>query len=95
MAARYRELLGRKAIVILWQSFPKLWQLRSNIKYKGWNDCGVSGRFAEMFAAHTIDPSRVEFLGALPHAELLAEYQRIDLALDPFPYLWSQRIGAR
>ena len=48
--------------MILWQPFPKLWQLRSNIKYKGWNDCGVSGRVSEMFAAHTIDPSRVEFL---------------------------------
>ena len=33
-----------------------------------------------------IDPGRLEFLGYSPHAELLAEYNRIDLALDPFPY---------
>jgi predicted O-linked N-acetylglucosamine transferase (SPINDLY family) len=55
-------------------------------KYKGWNDCGVARRFAEMFAAHAIDPGRLEFLGHSPHAELLAAYHRIDLALDPFPY---------
>ena len=39
-----------------------------------------------MFAAQAIDPGRLEFLGYSPHAELLAEYHRIDLALDPFPY---------
>ena len=55
-------------------------------KYKGWNDGGVARRFAEMFAAHGIDPGRLELLGSSPHAELLAEYNRIDLALDPFPY---------
>jgi predicted O-linked N-acetylglucosamine transferase (SPINDLY family) len=56
------------------------------LKYKGWNDCGVARRFAEMFAAHAIDPGRLELLGWSPHRELLAEYNRIDLALDPFPY---------
>ena len=56
------------------------------LKFKGWNDSGVARRFAEMFAAHGIDPGRLEFLGYSPHAELLAEYSRIDLALDPFPY---------
>jgi predicted O-linked N-acetylglucosamine transferase (SPINDLY family) len=55
-------------------------------KYKGWNDRGVAWRYAEMFAAQAIDPGRVEFLGWSPHAELLAAYQDIDLALDPFPY---------
>ena len=56
------------------------------LKYKGWNDSGVARRFAERFVAHGIDPGRLEFLGYSPHAELLAEYGRIDLALDPFPY---------
>ena len=56
------------------------------LKFKGWNDSGVARRFAEMFAAQAIDPGRLEFLGYSPHAELLAEYNRIDLALDPFPY---------
>ena len=56
------------------------------LKYKGWNDRGVARRFTEMFVAHGIDPGRLELLGYSPHAELLAEYNRIDLALDPFPY---------
>ena len=59
---------------------------RLALKYNGWNDRRVSRRFAEMFVAQAIDPGRVEFLGASPHVELLSEYRRIDLALDPFPY---------
>ena len=56
------------------------------LKYKGWSDCGVARRFTEMFAAQAIDPGRLELLGSSPHVKLLAEYNRIDLALDPFPY---------
>jgi predicted O-linked N-acetylglucosamine transferase (SPINDLY family) len=56
------------------------------LKYKGWDDRSVAGRFAEMFALHAIDPGRLELVGHSPHAELLAAYHRIDLALDPFPY---------
>jgi predicted O-linked N-acetylglucosamine transferase (SPINDLY family) len=56
------------------------------LKCMGWNDRGVARRFAEMFAVHAIDLGRLEFLGWSPHTELLAEYNRIDLALDPFPY---------
>ena len=56
------------------------------LKFKGWNDPGVARRFAETFAARGIDAGRLEFLGCSPHAELLGEYGRIDLALDPFPY---------
>ena len=39
-----------------------------------------------MFAAQAIDPGRLELLGNSPHVDLLAEYNRMDLALDPFPY---------
>jgi predicted O-linked N-acetylglucosamine transferase (SPINDLY family) len=56
------------------------------LKYKGWDNGSVARRFTEMFVAQGIDPGRLELLGASPHAELLAEYNRIDLALDPFPY---------
>jgi predicted O-linked N-acetylglucosamine transferase (SPINDLY family) len=59
---------------------------RLMLKFKGWNDSGLARRFAEMFAAHAIDSGRLEFLGYSPHAELLAEYNRVDLALDSFPY---------
>ncbi len=56
------------------------------LKFKGWNDRCVVRRFAELFAAQGIDSGRLEFLGPSPHIELLAEYGRIDLVLDPFPY---------
>ena len=39
-----------------------------------------------MFCRRGIEPDRLEFLGRSGHAELLAQYHRIDLALDPFPF---------
>ncbi len=76
----------RQAIEIWATILRRLPGSRLVLKYKGWNDRGNTRRFAEMFGTHGIDPGRLEFLGFSPHAELLAEYNRIDLALDPFPY---------
>lgn len=56
------------------------------LKYKGVNDESITRRLTEEFASHGIDPLRVECQGHSPHAALLAEYHRIDLALDPYPY---------
>jgi predicted O-linked N-acetylglucosamine transferase (SPINDLY family) len=64
----------------------RLPQARLILKFKGCDDRTNAQRFAEAFAAHAIDPGRLEILGFSPHAELLAEYYRVDLALDPFPY---------
>ena len=64
----------------------RLPQARLLLKFKGGNDCGMVRRFAEMFAARSIDPGRLELLGQSSHVELLAEYNHVDLALDPFPY---------
>jgi predicted O-linked N-acetylglucosamine transferase (SPINDLY family) len=43
-------------------------------------------RLVAEFAAAGLDPARLELRGALPRADLLAAYNTIDLALDPFPY---------
>ena len=64
----------------------RLPRARLVLKFKGWNDSSVSQGLTEFFASHGIRADRLELLGASPHAELLAEYCRIDLALDPFPY---------
>jgi protein O-GlcNAc transferase len=44
------------------------------------------GRLHQKFSAQGIDPGRVEFADSLPALEYLAQYNRIDIALDPFPY---------
>ncbi|WP_175923751.1 tetratricopeptide repeat protein [Burkholderia latens] len=41
---------------------------------------------AARFARHGIDASRLLFDGASPRAEYFAAYNRIDVALSPFPY---------
>lgn len=49
-----------------------------------------AGRIADLrrqFAAQGIDSERVEFVTRVPLAEYLALYARIDIALDPFPYV--------
>lgn len=43
-------------------------------------------RFQARFAAHGIDPARIEFFGRLPIPEYWEVLARVDLALDPFPY---------
>ena len=75
-----------QAVAVWAKILRRLPGARLVFKYRGWNDRGVARRFAEMFVVQAIDPGRLEFLGVSPHAELLAEYNRIDLALDPFPY---------
>jgi predicted O-linked N-acetylglucosamine transferase (SPINDLY family) len=74
-------------VVEVWaRILQRLAGARLVLKSKGLSESGVARRFVEMFAAHAIDPGRLELLGHSPRAELLAEYHRIDIALDPFPY---------
>lgn len=40
----------------------------------------------ERFAAHGIEPHRIVAHGQRTYAELLAAYQAVDIALDPFPF---------
>jgi protein O-GlcNAc transferase len=43
--------------------------------------------FCERMAGFGIDPARIEFAGFLREPNYFQEYQRIDIALDPFPYV--------
>jgi protein O-GlcNAc transferase len=43
-------------------------------------------RFAEMFTAHGVDEKRVDVLGRKKHAEYLALFSSIDIALDSYPF---------
>lgn len=74
-------------VVAVWARILKrLPATRLLLKYKGYDDPRVSGRFAALFAAQGIEAERVELKGFAPHREALAEYCRVDVALDPFPY---------
>ena len=55
------------------------------------NDHATRDRYRSLFQGHGISSERVDLLGSSPHAELLAHYGQIDIALDPFPYCggWS------
>jgi protein O-GlcNAc transferase len=44
------------------------------------------GWVVDFFIKKNISPHRVTFVGKLPTAEYFKVYQRVDIALDPFPY---------
>lgn len=56
------------------------------LKNQGFDLPEVQTDIRALFAAHSIDPARIEFRGRSPHAELLATYCEADIALDTFPY---------
>ena len=49
----------------------------------------VSGRLTKSFATKGIDPGRLELKGRCPHPKLLAGYNDVDIALDPYLILMS------
>ncbi len=76
-----------EAVVSLWarvlQAIPNS---RLFLKTLQLNDVGVCDATRHKFSLHGISANRLLLEGASPRAELLAAYQRVDIALDPFPY---------
>jgi|SRR5579884_869191 len=57
------------------------------LKAKALGDEGTRQELLRMFAAHGVEPGRIDLAGVIPDpAAHLAEYGRVDLALDTFPY---------
>ena len=56
------------------------------LKAKQLGEASVCQSVISRFAAHGIDGERLMLEGGAPRAELLRAYQRVDIALDPFPY---------
>jgi protein O-GlcNAc transferase len=56
------------------------------LKTRQLDDPAIRHATLERFAAHGIDAARLLLEGQSPRDELLAAYQRVDIALDPFPY---------
>jgi predicted O-linked N-acetylglucosamine transferase (SPINDLY family) len=76
-----------RAVVALWaEVLRRVDGARLLLKFGGLGDPSARRRMAELFAAHGIAAERVELSGMSPRAELLAQYNRVDIALDTFPY---------
>jgi protein O-GlcNAc transferase len=56
------------------------------LKTRALGDARIRQSVSEAFAAHGIATERLVMEGAAPRAELLAAYNRVDIALDPFPF---------
>ena len=61
-------------------------QTRLILKYGGLDDANTAHRYRRQFAKYGIDQARIELQGRSPYDRMLAEYKRIDIALDPFPF---------
>lgn len=75
------------AVVALWASvLHAVPTSRLFLKTKQLNDPNVCVATFERFEARGIDRTRLILEGESPRTELLAAYNRVDIALDPFPY---------
>ena len=59
------------------------------MKYSGLGDPNVRQRYLDAFAAHGVNPQRLELLPPCSYAEYLASYADVDVILDPFPFSGS------
>ena len=56
------------------------------LKTQQFSDQPTAERVRRAFAAHGIGPQRIELRGGSGHRAFMAEYNDIDIVLDPFPY---------
>jgi predicted O-linked N-acetylglucosamine transferase (SPINDLY family) len=74
-------------VVGVWaQILSRVPQSRLLLKYHGLGDESVRGRYLNLFTARGADPRQLDFAPASDHAEYLAAYRQVDVALDPFPF---------
>ncbi len=75
------------AVVALWaRVLHAVSGSRLYLKTKQLDDASVQQATRARFAAHGIDAARLTLEGQSPRGELLATYNRVDIALDPYPY---------
>ena len=56
------------------------------LKYRGLDEPEVRQRFLERFGKCGTAAERLELLGWTPYAQMMQEYDQVDVALDPFPF---------
>lgn len=74
-------------VISLWSEILRaLPDSRLLLKSLALNDDGTRRRYLDSFAAHGVAPERISCSGHTPHAEMLAQYGSMDIALDTFPF---------
>ncbi|MFN4260089.1 MAG: tetratricopeptide repeat protein [Gemmataceae bacterium] len=74
-------------VIVVWAKIlQRVPRSRLILKYHGLNDTGTADLFWRQFDSHGIPADRLELQAPAPFADMLKEYQRIDIALDPFPF---------
>jgi protein O-GlcNAc transferase len=74
-------------VVTLWAAIlHEVPQSRLILKWKALDDAEARDHLRRAFAAAGVDANRLELRGFSPHAEMLAQYADMDIALDPFPF---------
>ena len=74
-------------VVSLWADVLRaVPQSRLVLKWKAFDDEDVRGRLAAAFLAAGVGADQLELRRQSRHADMLAEYGDIDIALDPFPF---------
>jgi predicted O-linked N-acetylglucosamine transferase (SPINDLY family) len=78
------------AVVRVWANILRhVPKARLLLKYGAFAGPAVQRHYAELFHAEGIASHRIEFAGRSPLGAALAEYNRVDIALDPFPFSGS------
>jgi predicted O-linked N-acetylglucosamine transferase (SPINDLY family) len=74
-------------VIALWaEVLRRVPDSRLMLRYRWLGDDRTRNRYAARFVQKGIGPARLDFAGGLSPAELLATYNQVDVALDPFPY---------
>lgn len=56
------------------------------LKWTSLAEPAAAAHLRQRCAAQGLDPARLDLRGASPHAAMVAEYDEVDVALDPFPF---------
>ncbi len=82
----YQAKINARVIDVWSRILRRVPSARLVLKYRSLDAPSVSRRMLEQFVARGVVPERLELLGWSSHEHLMREYQRIDIALDTFPY---------
>ena len=74
-------------VIRLWSMVLKTVPSSRLLIFRTTLNAGIIGRLSQIFAAQGIDVARIDFAKTLPPGGHLAVYDKIDIALDTFP--WS------